>query len=72
MKFEPKANDIVTRLLRAVTMVINTSNYDYSAANYALNWKSFHIYMGQYQIVVHFGYGSTMKYFVDISVFSLI
>ena len=29
-------------------------------------------YMGQYQIVVHFGYGSIMKYFVDISVFSLI
>ena len=29
-------------------------------------------YMGQYQIVVHFGYGSTMKYFVNICVFSLI
>ena len=29
-------------------------------------------YMGQYQIVVHFGYGSTMKYFVGICVFSLI
>ena len=30
------------------------------------------VYMGQYQIVVHFGYGSTMKYFVNICVFSLI
>ena len=29
-------------------------------------------YMGQYQIVVHFGYGSTVKYFVNICVFSLI
>ena len=29
-------------------------------------------HMGQYQIVVHFGYGSTMKYFVEIRVFSFI
>ena len=29
-------------------------------------------YLGQYQIVVHFGYGSTMKYFVYMFVFPLI
>ena len=30
------------------------------------------VYIGQYQIVVHFGYGSTMKYFANTCVFSLI
>ena len=30
------------------------------------------VHMGQYQIVVYFEYGNTMKYFINTCVFSLI
>ena len=47
--------------------VNSTNHYDYDDSLFSTVK-----FIGKYQIVVHFTYGSTMKSFVNICVFSLI